>query len=324
MGKESTSELQTEMRFLRQLLIEERNARTVLETRVAALESGLQAVEKTAKPNEVAPTIQLDTRALDEFKDNMTRLTTDMKLDIAANRLKIKELKNAEGRDIVAEMSRNSSDMFSKINLLTNYLTLSMSDSEWQNKFFNQSIMEVKNDLKAFDDRFRRVETDVQSYSGQLMTNSMAVNNSLEKMSTLEQNIGNRISEVGSKVGFYAYSTSAEPSWAGSAPILFENVVNNIGGGLNESSSIFTAPVDGLYVFIWTTTTYEGHSFNSYIVLNGQDVKYLYINAGTKGGYETGSTSALLDLVRGDRVWIRGEDGGRLDYPNIVFTGFKI
>ena len=132
------------------------------------------------------------------------------------------------------------------------------------------------------------------------------------------------ISDQGKKIGFYAYSTSAEPAWAGSAPILFENVVNNIGGGLNETDSIFTAPVGGVYVFMWTVTTYQGHSFNAYIVLNGQDVKYLYVNAGSAGGYETGSTSALLDLVKGDQVWIRGTDGGRLDYPNVVFVGFKL
>ncbi|KAK3099489.1 hypothetical protein FSP39_005220 [Pinctada imbricata] len=71
-------------------------------------------------------------------------------------------------------------------------------------------------------------------------------------------------------------------------------------------------------------TTYEGSSFNAYLMKNGNDVKYLYVNGGVKGGYETGSTSALLDLKKGDTVYIRGGSGGRLEYPNVVFTGFKL
>ena len=126
------------------------------------------------------------------------------------------------------------------------------------------------------------------------------------------------------EIGFYAFSDTAVPVWSGTKKVVFEKVVSNLGNGYNNNTGVFTAPRKGVYVFLWTMTTYQGHSFEAYLVKNGVDIKYLYINGGPQGGYETGSTSALLELKRGDRVWIRGGNGGRVDYPNIVFTGFKL
>ena len=113
-------------------------------------------------------------------------------------------------------------------------------------------------------------------------------------------------------------------SWPGSDIVVFENVVSNIGKAYNNATGVFTAPSKGAYVFLWTMTTKEGSSFIAYLMKNGNDVKYLYVNGGTKGGFETGSSSALLELKKGDVVYIRGEKDGRLEYPNVVFTGFKL
>ena len=111
----------------------------------------------------------------------------------------------------------------------------------------------------------------------------------------------------------------------------YTNVLTNVGGAYNPADSTFTAPIDGYYVFAWSTSQYSSHNTVSSIMKNG--VRMLNECAVTEEvpfqGDSTSQTVAL-HLVKGDRIWIKLIGGtqpflegvGRAFNDVIVFTGF--
>lgn len=53
-------------------------------------------------------------------------------------------------------------------------------------------------------------------------------------------------------IAFYAYMSTTETGPGTHHTIIYDNEVTNIGNRYNTLSGIFTAPVDGVYVFSWT------------------------------------------------------------------------
>ena len=114
----------------------------------------------------------------------------------------------------------------------------------------------------------------------------------------------------------------------------YSNVITNVGGAYNPADSTFTAPMEGYYVFSWSTSTYDRKYTVSSIMKNGARTvsQSAYAGAVTNQGDSTSET-AVLHLVQGDRVWInlyQGEapymDGAAYStYRDInVFTGFLL
>ncbi|WAR11234.1 hypothetical protein MAR_036310 [Mya arenaria] len=68
------------------------------------------------------------------------------------------------------------------------------------------------------------------------------------------------------KIAFYASLSDDISKTTASAPLVFNNVITNIGGGYEPSTGLFTAPTNGLFVFSLTVRQYgypsygfEGH-----------------------------------------------------------------
>ncbi|XP_033017567.1 protein HP-25 homolog 2-like isoform X2 [Lacerta agilis] len=87
-------------------------------------------------------------------------------------------------------------------------------------------------------------------------------------------------------------------------PIGFQNILYNEQQVFDESSGIFTCQIPGVY---YCTYNLEGHQ-NSHMILarNGPEVKAS--DQKTSDAYENLSQSEILQLEKGDRVWLDAEE----------------
>ncbi|XP_033017569.1 hibernation-associated plasma protein HP-25-like [Lacerta agilis] len=87
-------------------------------------------------------------------------------------------------------------------------------------------------------------------------------------------------------------------------PIGFQNILYNEQQVFDESSGIFTCQIPGVY---YCTYNLEGHQ-NSHMILarNGTEVKAS--DQKTSDAYENLPQSAILQLEKGDRVWLDAKE----------------
>lgn len=107
-------------------------------------------------------------------------------------------------------------------------------------------------------------------------------------------------------VAFTAVISSSGLTDLGSgAAIVFETVVTNIGQSYDSKTGIFTAPVNGLYVFEMDIMTRPAEDRYLQMVKNGTFVMGFYGSALGAQHYVSSSRLLTLQLEIGDRVWIR-------------------
>ncbi|CAN9505400.1 unnamed protein product [Ophioblennius macclurei] len=88
-------------------------------------------------------------------------------------------------------------------------------------------------------------------------------------------------------------------------PIVFGQVLVNQGSAYDSTTGVFTAPIAGIYQFVFTAQLCRGNHNNSwYFKVNG--VKRMSC-LGQVTGWETtrNDCSFMEELKKGDRVWIR-------------------
>ena len=84
--------------------------------------------------------------------------------------------------------------------------------------------------------------------------------------------------------------------------VKFEYVRVNRGQGYNPSTGVFTAPRKGLYNIACLILGNSGHAVN--YQLNKNDALYTK-GYSTKGIYTSSTISSLVELKKGDRVFIK-------------------
>ncbi|WAR31324.1 CAPR2-like protein [Mya arenaria] len=129
-----------------------------------------------------------------------------------------------------------------------------------------------------------------------------------------------------SPVAFFATLSSGFTTSTSSQTIVFNNFVTDVGGGYNPGTGVFTAPVDGLYVFsasvmvaLSTSTIYAHISMDK----NGSQVVYLYVTD-SDGSYETGVGTVILSLQVGDTVKLACTQSGRVIHDYSFISGFRL
>lgn len=86
--------------------------------------------------------------------------------------------------------------------------------------------------------------------------------------------------------------------------IVFERVITNIGQAYSSQTGVFTAPVDGIFLFTTTLLTENNKEIWCYVMLNGKDVARIN-ERGTDGRHGSGSQTVILQLNEGDEVDVR-------------------
>ncbi|XP_063427223.1 complement C1q-like protein 4 [Mytilus trossulus] len=87
--------------------------------------------------------------------------------------------------------------------------------------------------------------------------------------------------------------------------IIFDVINTNSGNGYNKFSGVFTAPVDGIYVFSYTIVP-ECSSFGAFeLVSNNQIQGVVFPEAASGCDYTGSSTVSVVELSQGDVTFVR-------------------
>lgn len=126
------------------------------------------------------------------------------------------------------------------------------------------------------------------------------------------------------KVAFTAAVTSTSTTW-NSGTLVFDAIISNVGNGYNPRTGVFTAPMNGAYVFYVSCIEYERQDLRLEIVLNNVSKVRTLAYSGTD--YQTGTNMVVLSLREGDNVWVKhyyGRGYYSKSIPLTTFTGFMI
>nr|XP_022286970.1 myosin-3-like [Crassostrea virginica] len=123
-------------------------------------------------------------------------------------------------------------------------------------------------------------------------------------------------------VSFTAGMTTYSYTWEGDI-LVFPHVITNKGQGYSSSSGKFTAPKDGTYVFTLTVVSYLNTYLRLDIVHDGVSKVRTYSH--NSASFQTGTNLVVLELDRGDAVWVqrdRGQGYFTNSVPLTTFSGF--
>ncbi|XP_061176744.1 caprin-2-like [Saccostrea echinata] len=149
----------------------------------------------------------------------------------------------------------------------------------------------------------------------------------VEHLINANQNLLKGVEDSSKKVAFTAGTTGAGGIGSGST-LVFPVVINNVGGGYDPGTGIFTAPMAGQYVFYISAQGYSSDTLYVSIVHNG-GAKVMTMSDGGRGKdfYDSGSNLVTLNLQQGDRVWARCHSGSNYyseGIPITTFSGFLV
>ncbi|XP_046451251.1 complement C1q tumor necrosis factor-related protein 3-like [Daphnia pulex] len=111
-------------------------------------------------------------------------------------------------------------------------------------------------------------------------------------------------------------------------PIPFRKIFLNVGGGMNETTGIFTAPVNGKYFFSLSgivqivgspnspdPTTPRPKDFILYMFKNGVIIGSSYTDeSNLSTQFENYSLQSTLDLITGDQIWLEIANSSSIGY----------
>ncbi|XP_063047134.1 complement C1q-like protein 4 [Engraulis encrasicolus] len=111
--------------------------------------------------------------------------------------------------------------------------------------------------------------------------------------------------------------------------LVHQKVLTNVGGAYDSLSGVFTAPVAGVYFFTFTTYSWVSEKDIGVRLMKNDEEVLLVWETQDKGDNEDyASNSVLLELVAGDRVFMRLKNGYQVAgsiYSNIhTFSGFLL
>ncbi|KAM3590109.1 uncharacterized protein V6R79_003983 [Siganus canaliculatus] len=108
--------------------------------------------------------------------------------------------------------------------------------------------------------------------------------------------------------------------------LIFQRIFSNMGSGYDQNTGIFTAPVNGVYFFSFSTYGYNTHVTGAILMRNGVRQVSTYDSPSTDGSDSSGN-AVVLQLAAGDKVHVELWDDGRV-FDNLnghtTFSGFLV
>ncbi|XP_013406648.1 C1q-related factor [Lingula anatina] len=130
------------------------------------------------------------------------------------------------------------------------------------------------------------------------------------------------------KIAFTAKLTKYHPTTTSLHTVRFDTIVTNFGNGFSIYTGIFTVPMAGTYFFIFHGLTNSDKSSHMELVKNGKLITSGYGNSAQGSGkFATISSSAILEVKLGDKVWVQVSGGGvygAQHAPHASFSGYLI
>ena len=131
--------------------------------------------------------------------------------------------------------------------------------------------------------------------------------------------------DAGAAVAFTARALSGNHEYADGDTVIFPQIITNIGGHYNSSTSKFTCPVDGTYMFAvnflsaWEEEVMRAEIVKEGVALVGGFVDYI------EGEFNTGSAMAITACSAQEQVLVRSSGLGKM-YGGYYchFSGFLL
>ncbi|KAK7101881.1 uncharacterized protein [Littorina saxatilis] len=108
-------------------------------------------------------------------------------------------------------------------------------------------------------------------------------------------------------------------------PLKFNVVMLNEGGAYNPTTGEFTAPINGSYFFILTTSPYAtGQSNDVHIVVDGSSIVRIHNSYHSHSNNNMATAHVAVCLAEGQKVWLM--NAGDMYYSSALshFTGFLL
>ncbi len=132
-------------------------------------------------------------------------------------------------------------------------------------------------------------------------------------------------------VAFTAVMTNNHTTTSERQPLMFDQVITNVGNAFNADESVFVCPDDDYYLFTWTAAAnYGGTNSHTDLYMDSTRIKYMYLTrqdtddaSGTSGG---SSLSIIQQCSMGSRFQVFGS----YIYERVFlggynsFSGYKI
>ncbi|XP_061552296.1 uncharacterized protein LOC133412725 isoform X3 [Phycodurus eques] len=195
----------------------------------------------------------------------------------------------------------------------------------------NTSALEVR--LNVSEKLLEQLKTHSAVFQAELNTSKQKLNTwkaTTEELSSrlhvLEQRGTQTSGET--KVAFAAALTDSGSvgPFDRETTVIFSKVFANVGRAYNETSGLFTAPMDGVYVFSFTAADFLKGYMGVTLYRNQQPI-VSSLDLNDHGGYASATNGALIPLEAGDRVRLSLPASYRL-YDDTrsfsVFSGFLL
>nr|XP_022293098.1 uncharacterized protein LOC111103844 [Crassostrea virginica] len=298
---------------------------------------------------------------LADAEEKISRITssTDQEISDLNKQVEFLKVENAAMKNKTTVVEKEIIMLKEKLENASNTLT----DVKVEVRYLSISVFGINDDLKEIDERFQELENSTKEIETELSVNVRNNAATISQMETrhltlidglrnttssLQSDIDEyetnqlkisatvsslelfRINQTLSKcdpkqtVAFTAGVTSYSTTW-NSGTLVFNSVILNVGTGYNPSTGIFTSPVAGTYVFYVTAVEFNTQYLRVDIVLNS--VSKVRALGESNAAYQTGTNMVVLNLQKGDSVWVRYVSGKGYyteSVPITTFTGLLV
>ncbi|XP_061171296.1 uncharacterized protein LOC133180861 [Saccostrea echinata] len=219
-----------------------------------------------------------------------------------------------------------------------------LQDLEKKDQRIEAENMELNRELKTLDEKLKQINETLQIISVNNIVDRLAatedmfsilsafVNKSLEKahedlkesMLHWSQWTESRLTEV-----VFTAGITTNTRFQRDQTVIFPHVITNKGNAYNPANGVFTAPVNGTYVFFCSIISVG--SDNSWVKIIKNGALQVVIGAyGSANDYDSSASNIVnLQLIKGDRVWVAGYSAAFRLYsesgnPVATFSGFLL
>ncbi|KAL4233846.1 hypothetical protein ACF0H5_008522 [Mactra antiquata] len=188
------------------------------------------------------------------------------------------------------------------------------------------AIIELETQRQVIESMVATVKSASINKSSADATNAEADHN--VKLSSMNKRsvMGIRQAEVESPVAFFATIGNHHLEHAGvNQVIVYDNIVTNVGNGYNKLIGVFTAPVDGIYVFSSTMVAHVHQNAHSSFYKNNDRLNIMFAS-GVESAFDTSSATIVLQLSKGDLITVRNGDADTSihGFDHSSFSGFLL
>nr|XP_034332667.1 uncharacterized protein LOC117691217 isoform X1 [Crassostrea gigas] len=252
---------------------------------------------------------------IDHLNENLTDLSntlTDVKIEVRYLSITLFDI-NTNVRE-TAEILQHHNNSMENIN----------SDIAHNDRKQSAALLELRKQHVRFIDDFRNTTRTLKADIDQFQTDQWRLSASVSSLELFRANQTNTKCDQNQEVAFTASVSLASSTW-NSGTLIFDVVITNTGNGYNPSTGVFTSPRSGTYVFYVSAVEYTTQYLKIDIVINS--VSKVRMMGHSSTSYQTGTNMVVLNLQKGDSVWV-GYAGGTGYYtqsvPTTTFSGFLV